>query len=227
MREPEHRARVSKRAKRWAQKHPDHAPNLGRKFDKEWRANIAIAHQGYVMPEEQKRKIGASCKGKTLGRKQPKSAVEKMRKTLLAKGDQASSKRPEVRAKLSKAHGGHNKKQTIPEAILHDSLDKRSWKYIGSGFLSNGEPNKHYDARLRVPVGADFVCFATRTLIFLDGCYWHECPQHGSGRFPHKPKKDNELRSQAQKQGWNIVRIWEHEVRTDVRRLRNHLKTGG
>lgn len=219
MRDDAHRKRASANTKQQWQQTPDWKPNLGRKFDERWRANISKSHRGYVMPEEQKRKIAASMMGQRVGIKQPKDAVERMRKTLLAKGEAASSKRPEVRAKLSKAHGGHNKKQTKPEALLHAALDKRSWRYIGSGLLADGTVNAQYDARLRVPVGADFVRFATKTLIFLDGCYWHECPEHGSGRFPDKPAKDNELRDRARQCGWNVVSIWEHDVRTDARKV--------
>jgi DNA mismatch endonuclease (patch repair protein) len=227
MQDDEHRERASIRAKRWAAEHPEHKPNLGRKFDDDWRDNMSKSHRGYVMPEEQKRKIGQACKGKTLGRRQPAAAVEKMRQTLLAKGEAASSKRPEVRAKLSRSHGGHNKKQTKPEALLHAVLDTGRWQYIGAGYLADGSANKKYDGRLDVPVGADFVNFSTRTLVFLDGCYWHECPEHGSGRFPNKPAKDKELRDRAQQCGWDVVSVWEHDVRTDAKAVAQLLERTG
>jgi DNA mismatch endonuclease (patch repair protein) len=188
---------------------------------------MAEAHRGYVMPEEQKRKIGKSCKGKTLGRKKTPEHVEKMRAAMLAKGDDHSSKRQDVRCKLSLQYGGHAHRQTEPEALMHNALDKRSWRYVGSGLLRDGRVNPHYEMRKRLPVSADFVCFSTRTLIFVDGCYWHECPQHGTGAFPDKRSKDNSLRQYAVECGWNVVSIWEHDVRTDAVAAARRLKAGG
>lgn len=205
MRDAAHRKRASERAGEWAKQHPEHAPNLGRKFDEQWRNNMAEAHRGYVMPEEQKRKIGASNKGKKLGRRLSREQILKMRAAMLAKGDDHSSKRPEVRRKLSQQYGGHAHWQTEPEALLHNALDKRSWFYVGAGVLRNGQTNPRYHWKKRLPVSADFVCLKTKTLIFVDGCYWHECPQHGTGAFPDKRSKDNSLRQHAVECGWNVV----------------------
>lgn len=61
--------------------------------------------------------------------------------------------------------------------------------------------------------------------VFVDGCFWHSCPEHGS-----IPKSNNEywvpklIRNQArdleqtealESNGWVVVRVWEHEVRLD------------
>lgn len=226
MRDAAHRERASARARRWARKHPEHAPNLGRTFDERWRANMAEAHRGYVMPEEHKRKIAASMTGRRVGIKLPPAQVERMRAAMLAKGDAHSSKRPEVRKKLSQQYGGHAHRQTEPEALLHNALDNRSWHYVGAGVLRDGRANKRYHLRKRLPVSADFVCLKTRTLIFVDGCYWHECPQHGTGAFPDKRSRDNELRNRARQCGWGVVSIWEHDVRTDANAVARFIEKG-
>jgi|GEM_PF-2419698 len=227
MRDEKHRERASENTKRQWQQHPDMKPNLGRKFDEQWRANIARAHRGYVMPEEQKRKIAASMMGQRAGTKLLPEQLEKMRAAMLAKGDDHSSKRPGVRRKLSQQYGGHAHRQTEPEALLHNALDKRSWFYVGAGVLRNGQTNPRYHLRKRLPVSADFVCLKTKTLIFVDGCYWHECPQHGTGAFPDKRSRDNSLRQHAVECGWNVVSFWEHDVRTDAIAAGKRLKVGG
>lgn len=69
----------------------------------------------------------------------------------------------------------------------------------------------------------DFVFPKLRLAIFVDGCFWHGCPQHGT-----KPKNNaefwmNKLASNQARdrlvtrtlrgRGWRVVRVWEHELR--------------
>lgn len=64
-----------------------------------------------------------------------------------------------------------------------------------------------------------------KIVIFIDSCFWHFCPIHGK-----KPKSNEEfwekklLRNQQRdievnnyylSNGWNLKRIWEHEIRKD------------
>jgi DNA mismatch endonuclease (patch repair protein) len=62
---------------------------------------------------------------------------------------------------------------------------------------------------------------ARRVAVFVDGCFWHRCPLHGS--MPNsnsdywKPKLlrnsegDREVDGQLKDAGWKVVRFWEHE----------------
>jgi DNA mismatch endonuclease (patch repair protein) len=68
---------------------------------------------------------------------------------------------------------------------------------------------------------ADLAFTSSRVAVFLDGCFWHGCPQH------HRPSKRNanywatkiranQLRDSETDRalvaaGWLIVRVWEHE----------------
>ncbi len=61
-------------------------------------------------------------------------------------------------------------------------------------------------------------------LVFLDGCFWHCCPK--CFRLPKsrlkywRPKlignksRDVKITRLLRKQGWKVVRIWEHEIRS-------------
>lgn len=62
-----------------------------------------------------------------------------------------------------------------------------------------------------------------RVAVFLDGCFWHRCPTCArryprSGRSYWKPKLDrNGVRDRAvgrklRREGWLVVRIWEHSI---------------
>jgi len=71
---------------------------------------------------------------------------------------------------------------------------------------------------------ADMVFCAVRVAVFIDGCFWHSCPEHGS-----KPKSNadrweaklarNRIRDRDTDQflvdaGWLPIRVWEHEEPT-------------
>lgn len=60
-----------------------------------------------------------------------------------------------------------------------------------------------------------------RLAIFLDGCFWHSCPEHAShpkanhdwwGRkFAGNRDRDADTNRALQEAGWTVLRFWEHE----------------
>lgn len=75
----------------------------------------------------------------------------------------------------------------------------------------------------KTPVGRPDVVFpAEQVAVFLDGCFWHGCPQHYSRPrtrpdFWQAKLAENVARDRAQTlaleaAGWRVVRVWEHEV---------------
>jgi DNA mismatch endonuclease (patch repair protein) len=76
----------------------------------------------------------------------------------------------------------------------------------------------------------DFVFKKSRLAVFVDGCFWHGCPKHGT-----KPKnnaafwrkkigangaRDRLVTRTLRAKGWRVLRIWEHELaRKSERRL--------
>jgi DNA mismatch endonuclease (patch repair protein) len=60
-----------------------------------------------------------------------------------------------------------------------------------------------------------------RVAVFVDGCFWHRCPVHGTvpkrNRDYWLPKlQANEARDRRNDEalaalGWRVVRVWEHE----------------
>jgi DNA mismatch endonuclease, patch repair protein len=74
---------------------------------------------------------------------------------------------------------------------------------------------------------ADLVFTRARVAVFVDGCFWHGCPEHGRRRFGvngwYWPAKiDRNVRRDAEttrlltEAGWRVVRFWEHEDPVDV-----------
>lgn len=68
---------------------------------------------------------------------------------------------------------------------------------------------------------ADVVFTRVKVAVFIDGCYWHGCPQHRSTPRANGPywadkiarnrSRDLDTDRQLVEAGWTVVRIWEHE----------------
>ena len=78
----------------------------------------------------------------------------------------------------------------------------------------------------------DFIFPKHKLAVFVDGCFWHGCPKHGTqpkgnAAFWRKKISRNQIRDRLvtrtlRKAGWRILRIWEHELtrKHQTRRLR-------
>ena len=68
----------------------------------------------------------------------------------------------------------------------------------------------------------DFVFNRERVVVFVDGCFWHGCPKHGTLPKNNRPfwrKKltgnafrDRVVTQALRQSGWRVVRVWEHEL---------------
>lgn len=68
---------------------------------------------------------------------------------------------------------------------------------------------------------ADLVFTRRRVAVFVDGCFWHGCPEHhtvaatNAAYWAEKVRanraRDRETTERLLDEGWRVVRIWEHE----------------
>ncbi len=75
----------------------------------------------------------------------------------------------------------------------------------------------------------DFVFPAGRVAVFVDGCFWHGCPRHynapaGHAAFWRRKLVANRTRDRLvtrtlTRAGLNVLRIWEHALTGDGRRV--------
>lgn len=73
----------------------------------------------------------------------------------------------------------------------------------------------------------DFVFKAERVVVFVDGCFWHGCPKHlrmpktnvdyWETKIFRNMKRDKSIRKQLRKSGWKVLRLWEHELKSEAR----------
>lgn len=73
---------------------------------------------------------------------------------------------------------------------------------------------------------ADIVFPSARVAVFVDGCYWHGCPQHyrpahvndsfWREKIDGNRARDRETDQRLLEAGWDVIRVWEHEDPTDA-----------
>nr|WP_204805923.1 very short patch repair endonuclease [Mycobacterium riyadhense] len=74
---------------------------------------------------------------------------------------------------------------------------------------------------------ADIVFTRARVAVFIDGCFWHGCLEHGRSNFNYNadywPAKiaanaarDVETNARLREAGWLVLRFWEHEDVAEV-----------
>ena len=73
---------------------------------------------------------------------------------------------------------------------------------------------------------ADLVFSRAQVAVFVDGCYWHGCPEHGTTAQRNadywKAKIEGNVARDAQTDrllsdaGWTVIRAWEHQAPANV-----------
>lgn len=67
----------------------------------------------------------------------------------------------------------------------------------------------------------DIAFTKARVAVFVDGCFWHGCPEHGTRprsnsewwltKLAANKARDEDTNLLLEQIGWTVIRIWEHE----------------
>lgn len=119
------------------------------------------------------------------------------------------------------------RRDTAPEMAIRRSLHGRGARFF-------------VDRRVIVGLRrrADIVFPRWRLAVFVDGCFWHGCPQHGNrprhnsawweAKLDRNRRRDEDTDRILASHGWTVLRIWEHEDPADaVQRVLDCLVTRG
>lgn len=78
----------------------------------------------------------------------------------------------------------------------------------------------------KLPGKPDIVYPAFKTVIFVDGCFWHRCSKHyqapkARAEFWEKKISENVERDRKnnhllERQDWLVIRVWEHEIKESI-----------
>lgn len=104
---------------------------------------------------------------------------------------------------------GNRGRDTKPELALRRELHRRGWRYR---LHARPEPN--------VRATADILFPRHRVAVFVDGCFWHGCPDHTRPlrsnqaywreKIARNQARDRASTKRLEEAGWRVVRIWEH-----------------
>ncbi len=113
---------------------------------------------------------------------------------------------------VSKRMSAQRREGTAPEVAL-----RRELHALGLRYRVNRAPLPSLRRK------ADIVFGPARVAVFVDGCFWHGCPEHGQRRhevngwyWPDKiarnRRRDQDTDRALAAAGWQALRVWEHEV---------------
>jgi DNA mismatch endonuclease (patch repair protein) len=110
---------------------------------------------------------------------------------------------------MSRIRGKH----TGPELALRSAL----WR-----------EGLRYRVHVSLPGKPDLAFPSARVAVFIDGCFWHGCPEHST-----RPKanagfwrekiggniaRDTRVNEALKSLGWRVLRFWEHDLSRNVQR---------
>jgi len=115
-------------------------------------------------------------------------------------------------AAVSKRMQQNRRRDSRPEMALRSELHRRGLRFRVDHPVRAG-------GRLVRP---DIVFTRARISVFVDGCFWHCCPEHGSKprantdywgpKLARNVARDHVVDAALNDAGWVVIRAWEHEL---------------
>ncbi len=75
----------------------------------------------------------------------------------------------------------------------------------------------------------DFASKKLKIAIFIDSCFWHKCPKHfrkptanniyWTQKINRNVERSKEVNNNLKKQGWKVLRFWEHDLRNNTKKV--------
>jgi DNA mismatch endonuclease, patch repair protein len=107
---------------------------------------------------------------------------------------------------------GNRRRDSTPERRLRSALHASGLRF-------------RVDLPIRVPgrrpIRPDVVFTRARIVVFIDGCFWHGCAEHGKpprtnptywrAKIAINQTRDREQTAALEEAGWTVVRVWEHD----------------
>lgn len=132
-----------------------------------------------------------------------------------ATGGESWASSPAVRQRMQRQQTRDTSAELAVRRILHR---------MGLRYRVDSPPMKGLRRR------ADVVFGPSKVAVFIDGCFWHGCPDHGSRTTTANPDywadkvaknkaRDSDTDATLTAAGWSVIRAWEHEEAETVARL--------
>ena len=101
-------------------------------------------------------------------------------------------------------------KDTAPELAIRKLLHRRGLRF-------RLHRATDFDRRRKI----DIAFSRERVAVFIDGCFWHRCPDHATApvsnadfwaqKLARNVERDRDTDTRLTVSGWTVVRVWEHE----------------
>jgi DNA mismatch endonuclease, patch repair protein len=105
---------------------------------------------------------------------------------------------------------GNRNRDTRPEKAVRSAVHAMGLRYRVAARPLHG-----------VRRSADLVFRSRRVAVFVDGCFWHGCPDHfvlprtnvayWEAKIGRNRERDVETDGLLADAGWAVIRVWEHE----------------
>jgi DNA mismatch endonuclease (patch repair protein) len=102
------------------------------------------------------------------------------------------------------------RRSTGPELAIRRELHRRGLRFRVDHSALPGRP--------------DIVFTRARLAVFVDGCFWHRCPEHGTlprnnsqwwlAKLDRNVARDRSKDATLAELGWRVIHVWEHEPPT-------------
>lgn len=103
------------------------------------------------------------------------------------------------------------RRDTAPELALRRTLHRQGLRYFVDRAPLTDQPRRR----------ADLVFPGARLAVFVDGCFWHKCPDHARlprvnsewwlSKLQANVARDRDTDARLAAAGWSVLRVWEHE----------------
>lgn len=103
----------------------------------------------------------------------------------------------------------NRRRDTSPELALRRLLHRQGLRY-----------RVDYSPTGNLRRRADIVFTRRKLAVFVDGCFWHSCPLHGTApksnagywlpKLARNVERDRETDQELETAGWTVLRFWEH-----------------
>lgn len=114
---------------------------------------------------------------------------------------------------------GNRRKNTRPELELRSLLHRAGLRFRVDARIGTG----------RSAPRPDVVFGPAKVAVFVDGCFWHSCPDHKSvpsvnqdywlPKLERNVERDRENTQALEALGWTVIRVWEHEDMEEAARV--------
>src|SRR6476469_3572299 len=106
----------------------------------------------------------------------------------------------------------NRRRDTKPELALRSALHRRRYRFRVDLPLTLKQRR----------VRPDLVFTRQRVAVFVDGCFWHSCPVHGTrpkanrsywdAKLKENVARDLRVTAELENEDWRVVRIWAHST---------------